>query len=126
MTVVASARDGLRQNRPDPSRTERRLEIEHICDSRKFVSRTRVSGDRAGLADVRGRSVSVVRFCVGCPLIGRLLGSGGWARPVSRDSVENDDMLTASGDCDKRFGELAGPGKQNIGKHPIPLGLPLP
>ena len=108
MNVVASARDDLRQNRPDPSRTERRLEIEHICDSRKFVSIHvyPVTGPDSPMCEVGAVCCDILR---GCPLIGRLLGSGGWARPVSRDSVENDDMLTASGDCDKRFGELAGP-----------------
>ena len=38
---------------------------DEICDSRAFVSKTRASGDRAGSADVRGRCMSVVRFCVG-------------------------------------------------------------
>ena len=41
------------------------LELAHNRDSRKFVSTTRVSGGRAGSADVRGRRVSVVRFCGG-------------------------------------------------------------
>ena len=37
----------------------RRPEIVDICGSRMFVSTTRVSDNRAGSADVRGRRVSV-------------------------------------------------------------------
>ena len=55
-----SFRETSSRNRPQLRLAEVRLK-----NSRKFVSRTRVSGDRAALADVPGRRVSVVRFCVG-------------------------------------------------------------
>jgi hypothetical protein len=41
-----------------------RLEIDDICDSRKFVSKHVYLVTGPDSDDVRGRGVSVVRFCV--------------------------------------------------------------